>query len=54
MNIKIRKEPVQADVLIIGGGISGMQAAHCCRRKGCRRHRCRKSRYPPQWFRGYW
>ena len=27
MNIKIRKEPVQADVLIIGGGISGMQAA---------------------------
>lgn len=34
MNIKIRKEPVQADVLIIGGGISGMQAAIAAGEKG--------------------
>lgn len=34
MNITIRKEIVQADVLIIGGGISGMQAAIAAGEKG--------------------
>ena len=35
MNVFIRKEPVQADVLIIGGGISGLQAAIAAGEKGC-------------------
>jgi len=35
MEIAYRKEPVQADVLIIGGGISGLQAAIAAGEKGC-------------------
>ena len=34
MELKIRKDPVQADVLIIGGGISGLQAAIAAGEKG--------------------
>lgn len=34
MELKVRKEPVQADVLIIGGGISGLQAAIAAGEKG--------------------
>lgn len=34
MKLKIRKEPVQADVLIVGGGISGLQAAIAAGEKG--------------------
>ena len=47
MEVKIRKEPIQADVLIIGGGVAGMQAAIAAGEKGehssfrlqCLRHR---------------
>lgn len=34
MELKIRKEPIQADVLIIGGGVAGMQAAIAAGEKG--------------------
>lgn len=34
MEVKIRKEPIQADVLIIGGGVAGMQAAIAAGEKG--------------------
>lgn len=34
MEIKINKEPIQADVLIIGGGVAGMQAAIAAAEKG--------------------
>lgn len=27
MEVTVRKEPIQADVLVIGGGVAGMQAA---------------------------
>lgn len=34
MELKVRKEPVQADVLIIGGGVGGLQAAIAAGEKG--------------------
>lgn len=34
MDVKIRKEPIQADVLVIGGGVGGMQAAIAAGEKG--------------------